>query len=181
MGIVAERLDIKLFYTVEMMHLECWEYLLDRSQNLQNCNATYADPFTYSPAAFLMIHGPRSKRILNKQMGKLSKTSPASRVPPALLCCAVTHVGEAAPERFIKIHRLVESPGSREAPSGSLLAGAGRDGVRVDPERMRSREGGRAESDARWKWKNKKTERERETGAQLQGETGETKGGLGCG
>lgn len=43
-------------------------------------------------------------------------------------------MGEAGPKRFIKINRLVESPGSREAPSGAPLAGAGRDGVREDPE-----------------------------------------------
>lgn len=54
-----------------------------------------------SSVAFLMIHGPRSKKTsvgenLNKQIGKLSKTSPTGRLPPALLCCAATHVGEAS-------------------------------------------------------------------------------------
>lgn len=37
--------------------------------------------------------------------------------------------GDTCGRGFIKINRLVESPGSREAPAGSPLAGAGRDGV----------------------------------------------------
>lgn len=109
------------------------------SQNLENFNPNMPNS---SLDAFLMIHWQCCKKIFiaeNKEMGTLSKTSPTRRIPPALLCCVVTHMGEAAPKRFIKINR----PGNRGSPSG------------------RTQRGWQTTREKHWKWgKNKEGERE---------------------
>lgn len=65
------------------------------------------------------------QRELKQANRKVKQNIPHRSSPPgfALLC------GDTCGRGFIKINRLVESPGSREALAGSLLAGAGRDGV----------------------------------------------------
>lgn len=130
------------------------------SQYRQNCNPHMQKS---SSVAFLMIHGAALKGNLRrrelKQANRKVKQNIPDRSSPsgfALLC------GDTCGRGFIKINRLVESPGSREAPAGSLLAGAGRDvsGSREDEE---PRGEGEPNPNERWEWKNKdRRERERQ-------------------